>query len=70
MPERNDKPIRFRKARSDASIGTIEKTIEEKLGLPAGSVEIKNPNRKNARSDKKLGKLKKDYNSKLSEDNK
>ena len=44
-----------RKIRSDITIGKLEK----KLGLGEGS--IKNPNGTNARSDKKLSTLRKDY---------
>jgi hypothetical protein len=44
-----------RKIRSDITIGKLEK----KLGLGEGS--IKNPNGSNARSDKKLSTLRKDY---------
>ncbi len=44
-----------RKIRSDIRIGNLEK----KLGLGEGS--IKNPNGSNARSDKKLSTLRKDY---------
>ncbi len=44
-----------RKIRSDIRIGTLEK----KLGLGEGS--IKNPNGSNARSDKKLSTLRKEY---------
>ena len=44
-----------RKLRSDCRVGTAEK----KLGLPAGS--IRNPNGRDARSDKKIGTLRKDF---------
>ena len=44
-----------RKVRSDCRVGTLEKT----RGLPPGS--IRNPNGKDARSDKKIGTLRKDY---------
>ncbi|MGN0344337.1 MAG: hypothetical protein ACI4EC_05170 [Lachnospiraceae bacterium] len=44
-----------RKTRSDCRVGTFERT----RGLPAGSV--RNPNGRDARSDKKIGNLRKDY---------
>ena len=45
----------IRKTRSDCRVGTFEKT----RGLPAGSV--RNPDGRDARSDKKIGNLPKDY---------
>lgn len=44
-----------KKLRGDKTVGKIEK----ELGLPSGS--IKNPNKKDARSDKTLKSLRKDY---------
>lgn len=44
-----------RKTRSDCRVGTFERT----RGLPAGSV--RNPNGRDARSDKKIGNLRRDY---------
>ncbi|MGO5337921.1 hypothetical protein ACTQZS_14170 [Bilifractor sp. LCP19S3_H10] len=44
-----------RKTRSDCTVGSFEKT----RGLPHGC--ITNPNGRDARSDKKLGTLRKDY---------
>lgn len=44
-----------RKTRSDCRVGTFEKT----RGIPAGS--IRNPDGRDARSDKKIGTLRKDY---------
>lgn len=44
-----------RKVRSDCRVGTLEKT----RGLPVGS--IRNPNGRDARSDKKLETLRKEY---------
>lgn len=45
----------MRKTRSDCRVGTFERT----RGLPAGS--IRNPNSRDARSDKKIGTLRKEY---------
>jgi len=61
MAERDDKGRRFRNAREDASIGAIEKRIERDYGLPAGAIQINRVDGKNARSDKKIGNLKKEY---------
>lgn len=47
-----------RKVRSDCRVGTLEKT----RGLPAGS--IRNLNGRDARSDKKIGTLRKEYEGK------
>lgn len=56
---RNIKEVKWnmaiRKTRSDCRVGTFEKT----RGLPAGSV--RNPNGRDARSDKKIGTLRKEF---------
>lgn len=44
-----------RRTRSDCRVGTFERT----RGIPAGA--IRNPNGKDARSDKKIGTLRKEY---------
>lgn len=44
-----------RKIRSDCRVGTAERT----RGLPPGS--LRNPDGRDARSDKKIGTLRKDY---------
>ena len=44
----------MRKIRSDCRVGSLER----KLGLPSGA--IRNPNGKDARSDKKIGNLRRD----------
>ncbi len=48
----NKKP---RKIRGDARVGNVEK----KLGLPAGA--IRNPDGRDARADKKIENLRKDF---------
>lgn len=48
----------IRKVRSDCRVGTFEKT----RGIPAGS--IRNPNGRDARSDKKISSLRRDYSKK------
>ena len=64
MATRGENARRFRDARSDARVGSIEKRIEKDYGLPAGSVHIRNPDGRNARSDKEVGNLRKDYEKK------
>ena len=59
MPKRVDPPRRQRAARKDASIGSIERHVETAYDLPRGSVRINNPDHSNARSDQKVGTLKK-----------
>lgn len=44
-----------RRTRSDCRVGTFERT----RGIPAGAV--RNPNGRDARSDKKIGTLRKEY---------
>ena len=45
----------MRKIRSDCRVGTLEK----KYGLPSGA--IRNPDGRDARADKKIGTLRKDW---------
>lgn len=59
--ERNENGRRFRNAREDASVGSIEKRIEQDYGLPKGSVQINRADGSNARSDKHIGNLKKEH---------
>lgn len=54
-------PRRQRDARDDASVGSIERRIEHDYGLPKNSVTIVNPKGENARSDKTIESLRKDY---------
>ena len=61
--KRTEIPVRYRDARDDASIKTISKRIEKDYGLPAGSVTIKNPTGTKARSDGKVGSLRKRWDS-------
>lgn len=56
--QKGDITMARRKLRSDCRVGTAEK----KLGLPPGS--IRNPNGRDARSDKKIGTLRKDFEKK------
>jgi hypothetical protein len=51
--------IRFRAARSDATIGTIKQKIEEVFGLPEGSVTLCGPDGKSLRADTLISTLRK-----------
>lgn len=62
--QREDKPSRYRKARGDASIATIQKTLEGKFGLPEGSVKLVYPSGRKARSDSKVELLTKSWEKK------
>lgn len=57
MSKRNEEPNRYRVARSDASVGSIEKRIEKDYGLPKGSIKITNPTGRDTRSDSRVGTL-------------
>ena len=50
-------PSRRRSARSDASIGSIIRSIENVYGLPEGSVQLCGPNKRTLRRDAKIGTL-------------
>ena len=54
-------PKRFLAARTDASVGTIERKIAKMLKLPEGSVQLRLPTLKKARSDKSIGALLRDW---------
>lgn len=55
--KRVGKVVRQRKAKSDGSIGTLQKTIEKQMGLPAGSIKIVYPSGRKARVDADVGAL-------------
>lgn len=61
MGERNEKGRRYRNARNDATVGAIERHIEKTYGLPRNSVQINRADSSDARSDKKIGSLRKEY---------
>jgi len=48
---RSEQPLRFRAARSDASVSSIARSIEAVYGLPEGSVALRGPDKKVLRSD-------------------
>ncbi len=48
---------RYRKARADASIKSIQQTIEKDYGLPPGCVKLVKPKGKKIRADATVGTL-------------
>jgi hypothetical protein len=58
-PVRTELPARFRAARSDASVGSICRSIEAVFGLPEGSVALRGPEKKALRSDASIRTLRK-----------
>ena len=58
-PARTELPARFRAARSDASVGSICRSIEAVFGLPEGSVALRGPEKKVLRSDASIRTLRK-----------
>jgi hypothetical protein len=54
---RNEIPSRYRKAKSNGSITSAQKTIEAKFGLPRGSVKLIYPNGRKARTNSTVGLL-------------
>lgn len=59
--KKKPRPRRFLAARTDASVGTIERKIAKILKLPEGSVQLRLPTLKKARADKKIGALLRDW---------
>lgn len=51
---KQETPRRFRVARGDASIDSIQKRIEQDYGLPADSVKLVYPSGRKARADAKV----------------
>ncbi|MFF2015733.1 hypothetical protein [Paenibacillus sp. NPDC058177] len=62
MAGREEEGRRFRNARNDARVDSIEKRIEKDYGLPAGSIQLNRADGGNARGDKKMSNLRKEYN--------
>lgn len=56
---RTQTPARIRAARSDASVGTIVRSIEQVYGLPEGSVALRGQDKKALRSDATIRTLRK-----------
>lgn len=54
-------PRRFRNAKENASVGGTERRIERDYGLPRGSVDLRNPTGRAAKSNKRIGSLRDDW---------
>jgi hypothetical protein len=61
LQTRAQNPIRFRKARADATIQTLQAEIEAKYGLPTGSVKIVMPSGRKQRRDATVRRLKENW---------
>lgn len=68
MPKKKTKteetPIRYRKLRDDASVGSAEKTIADDYGLPPDCIRLVLPSGRKARADKTVAALRKDWEKK------
>lgn len=51
IPTRTQHPARYRRARSDSSLATLQRSIEGNYGLPAGSVRLVRPDGRKVRCD-------------------
>ncbi|MDO8268116.1 MAG: hypothetical protein Q7T32_09845 [Moraxellaceae bacterium] len=60
--------LRFRRARSDASVGRIRETIEKMFGLPEGSVQLCGPDKSPLRADARIRTLRRRWNYDLAGD--
>jgi hypothetical protein len=52
-------PIRFRKARADAKIGSVQTALEDKLGFPYGCLQFVDPTGRKLRRNMKVARLRK-----------
>jgi len=53
--------LRARRARDDASVGSIQGEIESVFGLPEGSVKLCDPSGRRVRADCRIGTLRRKY---------
>jgi hypothetical protein len=51
LDKRVQTPARYRKAKADAKLATIQETVEKLMGLPSGCVRFVTPAGKKVRSD-------------------
>lgn len=58
---RSKSAVRFRKARSDATIATIIKSIAETYGVPTESIKFEHPSGRKVRTDASVGTLRKQW---------
>lgn len=57
--QRTQSVARFRRARSDSSLGTLQSEIERVFGLPPGGVRLVRPDGRKMRSDAQVGSFRK-----------
>lgn len=62
--KRTETPNRYREARSDAAVKSIEDRIAKDYGLPKGSIQITNPGGRNTRSDASIKSVRKNWDKK------
>lgn len=60
-PTRTQLAIRFRRARGDASIGAVTRTMEDLFGLPEGCLMVRRPDGRKMRIDGKVRTLRAAY---------
>lgn len=58
---RTQTPSRYRRARADSSLATLQRSIERDYGLPAGSIRIVRPDGRKVRSDARVGHLRREW---------
>ena len=58
---RKQNPIRFRKARSDATLASIQAVIARKLDIPPESLLLITPTGRKMRSNATVGRLRRDW---------
>lgn len=61
LKRRAEVPRRVRVLRADARVGAAEREIERAFGLPPGSVGLRLPTGRKARTDKLVGSLLQDW---------
>jgi hypothetical protein len=57
MTTRKSTPSRTRRARETATLGPLQRKVEDMLGIPHGSVRFEFPSGRKARIDSKVGTL-------------
>ena len=58
---RTETPRRFRRARKNASLDSVQKRLEDLLGLPYGSVKLILPSGRKARGDSSVESLRRSW---------
>lgn len=60
-PTRTRHPTRYRSARADSSLATLQRTIERDYGLPAGAIRIVRPDGRKVRCDATVRHLRREW---------